>query len=33
MQTNSIFDELGLIGKIEKSSRISHEKTPRSNKI
>jgi hypothetical protein len=30
---NSVFNELGLVGKIATSSRTSHRETPRSNKI
>jgi hypothetical protein len=32
MQTNSIFEELGLVGKLATSSRTLHGETPRSNK-
>jgi hypothetical protein len=33
MQTNSVFDELGLVGKLETSTRTSHRETPRSKKV
>jgi hypothetical protein len=33
MHLDSIFDELGLVGKLETSTRTSYKKTPRSNKI
>jgi hypothetical protein len=33
MHTNSIFDELGLVGKLATISRTSHEEIPRSNKL
>jgi hypothetical protein len=33
MHTNSVFDELGLVGKLATSTRTSHTETPRSNKL
>jgi hypothetical protein len=33
MHTNSIFNELGLVGKLTTSSRTSHRGRPISNKI
>jgi hypothetical protein len=33
MHTNSVFDELGLVGKIATSSRTSHRETPVRNKV
>jgi hypothetical protein len=33
MYTNSVFDELGLVGKLATSSRSSHRETPRRKKI
>jgi hypothetical protein len=33
MHTKSIFDELGLVGKLETSTITSHGETPRSNKL
>jgi hypothetical protein len=33
MHTDSVFDELGLVGKIAKSTRTSHGETPRIKKL
>jgi hypothetical protein len=33
MHTNSIFNELGLVGKLTTSRRTSHRETPISNKL
>jgi hypothetical protein len=33
MHLDSIFDELGLVGKLETSTRISYKETTSSNKI
>jgi hypothetical protein len=33
MQTNSVFDEFGLVGKLTTSSRTSHRETPICNKV
>jgi hypothetical protein len=33
MHTDSIFDELGLVRKLTKSTRTSHGETPRTNKL
>jgi hypothetical protein len=33
MHLDSVLDELGLVGKLETSSRTSHKETTRSNKI
>jgi hypothetical protein len=33
MHTDSIFDELGVIGKLATSTRTSHRETPISNKV
>jgi hypothetical protein len=33
MHTNSVFNELGLVGKLTTSSRTSHRETPISNKV
>jgi hypothetical protein len=33
MHTDSVFDELGLVGKLATSTRTSHGDTPRSNKV
>jgi hypothetical protein len=32
MHLDSVFDELGLVGKLATSSRISHREVPRRNK-
>jgi hypothetical protein len=33
MHTDSVFDELGLVGKLATSKRTSDGETPRSNKV
>jgi hypothetical protein len=33
MHTNSVFNELGVVGKLTKSSITSHKETPISNKL
>jgi hypothetical protein len=33
MHTDSVFDELGLVGKLATSTRTSHREAPRSKKL